>query len=167
MISPPRTCVTALSPTSASVSTFLGPRSTPRQPRPRHIRDRTGKPLLPPGNDADTSALTKCVCVTASTSHRHHEDDQHNEERFAPDAATADRARRRPSRPAEDRARRRLATLSYRRGEEQAQPKYGRRLLGTRRSGAALALLIIELVPDQWLGHRRAARAGRTVVACS
>jgi hypothetical protein len=36
----------------------------------------------------------------------------------------------------------------------------------TRPLVAALAVLTIELVPDQWLGHRRAARAGRTMVAC-
>src|SRR5215216_5156524 len=45
---PPRTCVTDSSPTSASASTRIGPRSTPRQPRPPHVQDRTEKPLLPP-----------------------------------------------------------------------------------------------------------------------
>jgi hypothetical protein len=64
--------------------------------------------------------------------------------------------------PAENLARRRLPTLSYRRGEEQAQPKYGRRLWVAAASGAALALLTIEPVFDQWLGHRRAPPAGRT-----
>jgi hypothetical protein len=73
---------------------------------------------------------------------------------------------RRLSRPAENLARRRLPTLGCRREAEQAQPKYGRRLWVPAASGAALALLTIELVFDQWLGHPRAPRAARTVAAC-
>ena len=59
----------------------------------------------------------------------------------------------------------RLATLTYRYGEEQAEPKYGGGLWIPAASGAALALLAVELVPDQWLGHPRAAGACRTVAA--
>jgi hypothetical protein len=79
-------------------------------------------------------------------------------------AATVDCARRRPSRPAEEQARRRLATLRYRYGEEQAQPKYGGGQWVPAASGAALAPLTIELVHDMaWSSSRRS--GSRTVVA--
>src|SRR5215217_5672867 len=100
MISPPRICAIASSPTSASVSTFLGPRSTPRQPSPRHVRDRTGKPLLPPWQRRGHLLVDETrLCHRKQLPHRHREDDQHKEERFAPDAATADRVRPPPFGP--------------------------------------------------------------------
>ena len=146
MISPPRTCVTALSPTSASVSTFLGPRSTARQPRPRHSLNRIGKRWQRRGHLlVDETRLchrkqlpilaTKMINTTRKSSPQ-----------MQPPPivlAAAVRARQK-SEPGG-----RLVTLSYRYGEEEAQPKYGGELWVPAASGVALALLTIGLVPGQ------------------
>src|SRR5215217_8385945 len=154
MISPPRTCVTALSPSLASVSTFLGPRSTARQPRPRHIRNRIGKRWQRRGHlIVDEMRLCHRKQLPIATTKMINTTRERR-----PDAATADCARRRPPRPAEERARRAPGNPELPVGGRTGPTEIRWRTIERPPPPAPrLPLLTVELVPDQWLGHPRAA----------